>query len=83
MRSEAGQMIARLGDVLYWTFTGIGVLLTACVLYFFFPALTALMQGQIRQDELGITVIMFVIYIAPGVILLLIGRACRYVLAGR
>jgi hypothetical protein len=41
------------------------------------------MQGQIRQDELGITVIMFVIYIAPGVILLLIGRACRYVLAGR
>jgi hypothetical protein len=62
-------MLARLGDVLYWAGCLLAVLLVAAAIaYYNF--------GDIKLFEL-------LILIGLAVIVWMIGRACRYVLAGR
>jgi hypothetical protein len=62
-------MLARLSDVLYWAGCLLAVLLVAtAIAYYIF--------GDINRDEL-------LIFIGLAVIVWLIGRTCRHVLARR
>ena len=64
-------MAARLGNVLYWVFSLIALLVALDVAYWFFSG-----QSTWSNEDLfyfGVLV----------VVLWLIGRTCRYVLAGR
>ena len=66
-------MIGRLGQVLYWGFTGLGVVIvvgSGILLY--------IHAKGIVDPWLG-----FVISVIAGGICWLIGRACLYVLSGR
>jgi len=64
-------MVARLGDVLYWAASGVAALLAAFVLMVF---MLADGKGEPIFQVLGVVI--------AGIIWL-IGRACRYVLAGK
>ena len=64
-------MVARLGDVLYWLGSIIAVVLWALVV-------VGLVWGTGASDPIG------VIFLGGlGVIAWVVGRACRYVMAGR
>jgi hypothetical protein len=66
-------MLARLGDVLYWLGCILAGLTVAAGAFLWFA------EGHARKD--GIAVVAgFLVF---ALILWLIGRACRYVLAGR
>ena len=65
------QMVARLGDVLYWAASTVAALLAAFVLMVF---MLADGKGESLFQVLGV--------VTAGVIWL-VGRACRYVLAGK
>ena len=62
-------MLARLGDVLYWAGCLIGGLLVINVIWSYIET------QRYSRDDLFI--------VGVGVVCWLIGRACRYVLAGR
>jgi hypothetical protein len=62
-------MLARLGDVLYWTGCLLGILLVAAAFAYY-------NIGAIKPFEVALL-------IGLGVVFWLIGWACRYVLAGR
>ena len=64
-----GSMLARLGNVLYWTGCLLGILLVVAAVALYSDA---------PMDRLHSA-----IYIGLAVVVWLIGRACRYVLAGR
>jgi hypothetical protein len=66
-------MLARLGDVLYWSGCLLGVLFVAAAVAFYNFA-------TIKPAEI---VLVSAVLIGLGIIVWLIGRACRYVLAGR
>ncbi len=61
-------MIARLGNVLYWAACGAAVLLGALGAFEFF----------VHKDSEAI-----VVFAVLGLLVWLVGRACRYILAGR
>ena len=67
-------MLARLGDVLYWTGCLLGILLVAAAVAFYNLA------ANITPKDMTLVL---AILIGLGLIVWLIGRACRYVLAGR
>ena len=67
-------MIARLGNILYWTANGLAVLLT------FLGAIGFVIALINHADEGMILAPMMIVLAIP---VWLIGRACRYVLAGR
>ncbi len=71
-------MVARLGDVLYWFFTGMAVLTVVALVIITIIDLTS-GKGGYGLEEIAITASIG----AFSVILYMIGRACRYVLAGR
>jgi hypothetical protein len=64
-----GSMLARLGNVLYWTGCLLGILLVAAAVALYSPDYMDRVHSAI--------------YIGLAVVVWLIGRACRYVLAGR
>jgi hypothetical protein len=66
-------MLARLEDVLYWTGCLVGILLVAAAVAFYSSA-------AIKPAEV---VLISALLIGLGAVVWLIGRACRYVLAGR
>ena len=67
-------MLARLGNVLYWTGCLLGILLVAAAVAFY-----SLAKRGTPEELLFISALL----IGLGVVVWLIGRACRYVLAGR
>ena len=69
-------MAARLNNVLYWSFSGLALLVIAFVGYL---AIDDTKRGVAASNDLWALV--FAVLVA--VVLWLIGRACRYVLAGR
>ena len=71
-------MAARLGNVLFWVFTGIAMLLAGVAVYYIGEHLAGYTPNWLG----GRGEIVKVNLIAAGTIHLL-GRACRYVLAGR
>lgn len=66
-------MISRLGNVLYWTASGLAglTLLLGALLLLTEPAMQRAPAGPLTAFAIG------------AALLWLIGRACRYVLAGR
>jgi hypothetical protein len=66
-------MIERLGQVLYWGFTGLGVIIV----------LGAGILWYDLKPPYGFTWDMYILPIIAGGICWLIGRACLYVLSGR
>jgi hypothetical protein len=66
-------MLARLGEVLYWAGSVLGGLLVLAAVAFYNYA-------SIKPGEI---LLVTAFLIGFGVVLWLIGRACRYVLAGR
>lgn len=66
-------MAERVGNVLYWLGCIIAALIAIAGIYVY------IMEGLSRSDGLAITGGFFVAAFVPW----LIGRACRYILAGR
>lgn len=66
-------MLARLGNVLYWLGCIVAVLIAAAG---FMPYWS---EGYARKDGVGVTIASVVIALIAWVV----GRACRYVLAGK
>jgi hypothetical protein len=62
-------MAVRLGEVLYWAGLGLGGFWLAVGSYVYFTGM----------DWLTVTII----FTTPGILLVLLGRACLYVLANR
>jgi hypothetical protein len=67
-------MLARLGDVLYWAASLIAVLILA------FGAWTMMYRAPTENTDYITGLVVFGGY---ALLVLLIGRACRYVLSGR
>jgi hypothetical protein len=67
-------VIARLGNVLYWAANGLAALLATLGVLGFVIAL---------KNNAGEGMILMPIMIALAIPVWLVGRACRYVLAGR
>jgi hypothetical protein len=65
-------MLARLGNVLYWTGCLLGILLVSAAVAFY----------SLAAGERAEIVLFSALFIGLGVVVWLIGRACRYVLAG-
>ena len=66
-------MAARLGNVLYWTASGIAVLLVISGTLFLYA---------VHLDHIENVIFIAVCWAAPALIVWLFGLACRYVLAG-
>lgn len=64
-------MAARLGNVLYWAFSGLAVILLI-------GAAAFSLNDKVDPHWLG-----WVLFGIPAVLVWLIGRGCRYVLAAR
>jgi hypothetical protein len=67
-------MLARLGNVLYWAFSGLAFLIVGLVAY----AVVADVRRGLAMENDAWAVALAVIL---AVVLWLLGRACRYVLA--
>ena len=67
-------MLARLGNVLFWTGNAIAALMLCSAVVFLFAA------DRVAPGELAIVLGVFA---AVAVAMWLLGRACRYILAGR
>ena len=71
-------MVARLGNVLFWFFTGVAVLLAGVAIYYIGEHLAGYSPNwQGGRSEIA------TVNLVAAALLHLLGRACRYVLAGR
>ena len=69
-------MLARLGNVLYWAFSGLAILIVGLVAYL---VAEDVRLGLVMENDAWAVALAVIL----ALVLWLIGRACRYVLAGR